>query len=986
MQAPRRSAFGELCRFYRRKLGLTQPELRERVINLATNLPPGVSEEDIGSSYIAVNTISNWEKKRAPGDDFPKPYKSTVKAVALALGLMPGTSEYQHFLAMSRLPDQFGHEDHASHPPIALPVIESRPAREGFVTAGRETQIRQIRNIINQAVAGKPGVAIISGVAGTGKTRLMEELCAEAVERHANLMIAWGECTGDNVAISDLQPFRQMVSVLTGGLREANPLQLVSTRNLTRLAENVPSVIKTLLSTSPNLVDALISTQTLNERARAFSLNDETIDAISRAEHARSASRHVHTGGNALFDFLAACSVDFPLVLVIDNLHWADEVSSTMFFHLVQRLRGSSARIAIIGSHRIAELEGMPEDARHPMRRILNETLLLFPEAHIDLSLAIGGDAGRHYIDGVLARRTNNLDESFRQRLFRQTSGFPLLVKAVLDNFERDGYLVPDANGRIGLALEPDWQTIPVEIESIYRERIERMPLDLREMLFYAAIQGDVFIAEVIMVTMDLTPDTLKDVLESQLLRIHRLVRAEGATTINRNLAHLYRLEHALLREVLLKLLPPFETSSKHEQVANALNQLYGDGPHEYSAITARHFEIAGNRVAAARARIAAGAFAMDHFELDTALNHFQHVDHLHILEQAPAVYIQSLTKAADCQRSRDFLREAKSLAERAIALSVRHGARNEEAESCASLGMIEFDLGHHREAVALLQKSLDIQQQLAGSRDTFRVHALLSHALYALDRYEEAIAAAQAAEQLGAELGDDRLQGEALIARTNCHVDLGDFTGALANYQRAREFCIRAGHMRGAAVCLLNIALCHLELGNLDSAEQVIADVTSLERRISMPQISSASRYYAGLIAEARGDCPRAAANFSESFHSRHQRGQTRAILDPLAGLLRIAVLLGDRQQVVPLLHELTQAVELDSVDGVEHAARLYLTLVSANRFLGNQEVADRWQRTGQAYLQDHAARISDPTLRASYLENVPAHRSLAAPDHPSK
>jgi tetratricopeptide (TPR) repeat protein len=381
----------------------------------------------------------------------------------------------------------------------------------------------------------------------------------------------------------------------------------------------------------------------------------------------------------------------------------------------------------------------------------------------------------------------------------------------------------------------------------------------------------------------------------------------------------------------------------------------------------------------------------MRKLDMETALAHFRKIEQLRIAHEAPGLLVSALARSARCQRSRGYLTtEATNLANRAIRLAKRHGTKPEHIESLAALAMIEYDLGHTGPAVTLLREALAIQQQLDEPRETFLLHVQLSHALYAQGEYEEAIADADAARQLGHALDDAWLQGEALLARTNCFVDLGDFTGALDAYTDARDAAAESGHPQAIALCELNSALCHLELGDLDAADRAIADVAVHLREVNLPQLHSCVAYYAGLIAEAHGDAELANTQFRAAWSTRSRRGQSRPALDPLAGLLRIATGQGNVPETHRLLQDVTTEIERigiensNGMDGVEHKARLYLSLIAANRFLGNHDQAMRWQRAGYAFLQQQAARISDPALRASYLENVPAHRQLYRTEPP--
>jgi predicted ATPase len=969
MTEKRCSAFGELVWRHRRRLGLSQEALVNRVArNRVERFIPDV---EMGVDSIAVNTIYNWEKKREPGSKaVTRPYHANVVAVAIALELLPGTPEYTEFLAAARQPDLVDQ-------PRPLSAAEARSLKDSFVAAGREPQLRHLRQVVARAAAGEPRIAFVSAVAGTGKTRLIEQISQEAVLAFKGLIVTWGECTVRTPVTDSLYPIRQALDVLTGGIRSAGSRQLVSAENQARLLANAPHAIRTLVETSPGLIDRLISAQALNERESELALDPDLRDALGRIRQVPSSVRGDASGlEEDVFRLLVACAATAPLILVLEDLHWADEGTCATLFHLLRRLHGSNARIAIIASFRLAELNA--ETRRHPFRRVLNEAIRIFPDAVVDLSKAIGGAEGRSYIDGVIDRQPNQVPIVFRQQLFDRTAGLPLIVTGVLDIFLRDGVLDQGDDGTLRLVGEPDWQHIPAEIVAIYTERIERMPEDAQQVLMWASVQGDLFIAEVLMTAMQLQHHELVRLLDDQLVRRHRLVMAEGFTTISRQRLHRYQFEHALLREIILQRIGDFERAHLHRQTAAALYTLFGHEPHEASAAIAWHLEQAGDNQQAAAALIEAGEFAMGRNEFDTARSYFQHVQVLNIAQDNPYLHGQSLARLADCERADGNLAEGKRIGEEALAFAIRTNTRRAWANSLASLAMIEFDLGQVRLAVDRLRQALAIREELGEPIEIFRLHALLSHTLYGQEEYEAAIASAQEAYELGLQLGDARLAGEALIARTNCFVDLGMFTYAKGEYLRCLELCQQANHTRGTVLCWLDIGLCDLELGEWDSAAAALDQAIGIEQQTRMPVISSFIDYYAGLIAEGRGDLETAQAGYRASRDKRLSRGQRGAVLDPLSGLLRVAVQAGDRDRARARLADLLERIERQGVEGVEHTARLYLALVQAYRLFDDDDEANRWLQEGIDFLHRRAAKLTDPALRASYLENVPAHRAL--------
>ncbi|HYH11922.1 MAG TPA: hypothetical protein VD789_06165, partial [Thermomicrobiales bacterium] len=100
--------------------------------------------------------------------------------------------------------------------------------------------------------------------------------------------------------------------------------------------------------------------------------------------------------------------------------------------------------------------------------------------------------------------------------------------------------------------------------------------------------------------------------------------------------------------------------------------------------------------------------------------------------------------------------------------------------------------------------------------------------------------------------------------------------------------------------------------------------------------------------------------------------------VIDSLAGLLRVAVVIGDIGGARSLLTEIDERIASRGIVGVEHPGRLFVTLVDAFRWLGEHERAEGALRSGVAVIGERAGWITDPIYRESYVTCVPSHRRI--------
>jgi hypothetical protein len=179
------------------------------------------------------------------------------------------------------------------------------------------------------------------------------------------------------------------------------------------------------------------------------------------------------------------------------------------------------------------------------------------------------------------------------------------------------------------------------------------------------------------------------------------------------------------------------------------------------------------------------------------------------------------------------------------------------------------------------------------------------------------------------------------------------------------------------ANVCLLNIALCQIEQGRLDGAAASMATIRAPGRAV-IDRIRGAAAYNAGLLAELRIDFDDARREYQESLAIRQRLGQHALAIDSVAGLLRIAILTGDRPNVFRYAIEIQRHVRSKGSDGIEHLGRMHLALIDADLAVDDRDCARTHTGLALAELAGRAGNLSDPDLRASYLRAVPSHHRL--------
>jgi tetratricopeptide (TPR) repeat protein len=327
----------------------------------------------------------------------------------------------------------------------------------------------------------------------------------------------------------------------------------------------------------------------------------------------------------ALFDhylrFLTTMAKRSPLLLVLDDLQWADVGTVGLLFHISRNLAGQP--LFVLGAFRPEEITVGQAGVRHPLQTIVHEGQKEFGE----IILPLGQEADPSFVEAFVDIEPNNLDKTFRTRLFELTGGHPLYTAELMRGLQERGDLFKDSLGRWQAGNELDWDALPPRVEGVIAERIGRLPPDSRSLLQAAAVQGETFIAEVAAQALEANETRVASALGNELSRVHRLVRAQRLdhTGDGQDRLSTYQFHHFLFQKYLYDHLDPVEKARLHEVTGKALASRVGEDALETSVQLARHFEAAGMPDRAVDFLLQAGNHAIKLAANDEAGRHFAH-------------------------------------------------------------------------------------------------------------------------------------------------------------------------------------------------------------------------------------------------------------------------------------------------------------------------------------------------------------------------
>jgi DNA-binding SARP family transcriptional activator/tetratricopeptide (TPR) repeat protein len=409
--------------------------------------------------------------------------------------------------------------------------VAARGRRAAGVFVGRERELAELEAGLEDALTGRGRLFLLSGEPGIGKTRLADELGALAKDRGAAVL--WGRCWEAGGAPA----YWPWVQSIRSHIRDLDPSRL--RRELGEgggdLSEMLPE-LRELLPASPR------AHSPDSEDAR-FRLFDSTANFLRRAAREQ------------------------PLVLVLDDLHAADEPSLLLLQFVAGELAQTS--ILVVGCYRDEELE-----SDHPVAARLGE---LGRQASARLALTgLSGAAVASFVD---ASTSLPAADSLVDAIYRKTEGNPLFVGEVVRLLAAEGHLEP--SGKAGERL-----MIPRGVREVIDRRLQRLSKESRRILTLAAVLGREFPLDALNEIAELAEEELLASMD-EAFATRILVEAPGGDGRA-------RFSHALIRDTLYDELSPTRRARLHLRIGETLERYYEHDLEPHLAELAYHFIEAG--------------------------------------------------------------------------------------------------------------------------------------------------------------------------------------------------------------------------------------------------------------------------------------------------------------------------------------------------------------------------------------------------------
>ncbi len=615
------------------------------------------------------------------------------------------------------------------------------------VFVARERELAQLEAFLNLGLAGRGRVAFVTGEAGSGKTALMEAFAARAQDADSDLVVTRGDCSANTGVGDPYQPFREILRFLTADVEAEWAAGTIRRAHAQRLWHTLPIAAQALVETGPDLIDTFVpgvplvkrAALTRSGRAAAHEGAPWLTDLLQLVDRKAVSLAGPGLQQSALFEqytrTLQALARQRPLVVILDDLQWADAGSINLLFHLGRHVADSE--ILIVGAYRPEELALGRGGERHPLEPVVNELRRDFGDIIVDLGQA----SGRDFLEAFLDTKPNRLGPVFRDTLFRQTRGHPLFTTELLRGLQERGDLVRDHAGRWVEGRDLDWETLPARVEAVIAERVGRLDDASRSTLRAASVEGLTFTAEVVARLEETDARQMVARLSQELDKRHRLVRAESILRVNDQRLSRYRFRHILFQKYVYSTVDSVERVRLHEEVGDTLEALYGDHVGDVAVQLAYHFQTAGvvekavgylHQAGAEAARLSANEEAITHLTRGLAL--LRHLPDTP--ERARQELALQLAVGAPVQAIKGYAApEALRAADRARELCQKMGEMPQLLPALFMLANFYHARAQHEKSFAVGEQMLQIAQRTQDPAQVALAHMALGANLLMLGK-----------------------------------------------------------------------------------------------------------------------------------------------------------------------------------------------------------------------------------------------------------
>jgi DNA-binding CsgD family transcriptional regulator/tetratricopeptide (TPR) repeat protein len=638
---------------------------------------------------------------------------------------------------------------------------------------GRASDLASLTAALTDAAAGAGRTFFVVGESGIGKTRLVDVVAGQAAQR------------GFSVAVGRAYPVETGV-----------PYAVFSDALLPLLRSMEPSLL-TLLSRGGTA-----------ELVQLFpALQDGVHPAsVPRGDPAELKARLLWN----LWQFLARFAAKRPLLIVLENLQWADSASLEMLHFVARQIGGD--RIVLIGTHNDPDHRGSAplRATEQSLRGLANAQRLRLGPLPVS---AITDLLERMF--GAEPART----KGFSDRLHRWTGGNPFFIAETIGALVEAGQLRNGPGGWGG--WDVDELRVPSTIREAVLARLTELAPSARRLADIAAVLGARVTHEELAAAAGVDDDMLIEAID-ELRGADVLTEREDAGQI------IYDFSHPILQETLYSELGLARTRTLHGAIAEALETLYGSRAMAHAGELAFHYARGDTRRLAAKA----------------------------------VEYLRAAGRDASLKYAN---REAADYLAAALAIAEQAGAE-QAADLVTDLARVRQRLGDYDGALELWQRAADAAREANDAGRVAIIERSIGLAQYWSGAFSQSLAHYEAARQAARRAGDRHLEARVLIAKASCLQAVGKSAESRDDVEHALAIASELGDEALLARVHRSLLLLALWIGPAERAIEHGNRAIALAERVGQPSVAWSAHWALAVLGGLTGDAESARRHIGEA------------------------------------------------------------------------------------------------------------------------
>ncbi|MCX8174075.1 MAG: tetratricopeptide repeat protein [Thermoplasmata archaeon] len=660
---------------------------------------------------------------------------------------------------------------------------------------GREKEIEYFTNAIAQCKSGKGGTYLITGPIGVGKSRLLEELAT--IGKNQNLAVLFGRGL-DEKSVPYL-PFTDALSSYSRADEETyTPLALSLTGGEPRGIESVDLT---------------------RERGRVLeSLSKKILDIESRQ----------------------------PVVLIIDDLQWADTASLSLFIYLARN----------VSDRKILLLAAYPDEAMRTEKNpvFVNTVMQLRSE-----KLASVVELKPLTYEAILKLLeiefgTWKIPEEIAKAIYMRTEGIPLFVTEFVRSIVEENIYDPSKRE---LRISPEELQMPPTVQSIIKGRLTILSENARKLLTYASICGRVFQYDVLEAITDMDTEAMLDALDELLEK--GFIREEGEEK--------YRFVHNAIYETVFNEIIGVRKRIVHRRIGEALEKLHNTP--EYAPEIARHYYNALSYDKAAPYALRSAEDFAKIYATDEAIRYAEMAKFCYEKTGQKGPLMDAALLLGDMLLLNGKYDEAQKVYEEVRKLAEAEANPGKVGVVTARIGLVNHRRGMMNKALEHLMQALEIFEKSGLRVEYARTLRQIGWVYERKGDFAKSLEYVSRGLKLTEELGDPAELADAYHRLGTTQMSIGLMEEAEKNLNMAVEIRKKHNLLKGLADSYNNLGILYHDTGNTERAVEYYLKAKEIYAKIGDVVGESMMSNNLGIIYHDRGEWEKALENYMRDYHT---------------------------------------------------------------------------------------------------------------------